>query len=123
MDLTQFMHGGPAEILACSLCGMIRRHEEYAADYESDRSHTALMKHLYPRYRDAFAQKRHRFRHLLPPGAIRTFAASLLTPPYPDMSGSWRHEWYQTRRTTEHRGAANGPWIEIPGRAVEPSIS
>jgi Methyltransferase domain len=69
MDLTQFMHGGPAEILACALCGTFRRNEEQPAHYESDYYDSALMTHLYPRYRDAFAQKRDHFQPLLRPGA------------------------------------------------------
>jgi hypothetical protein len=69
MDLTQFMHGGTAEIVACTLCGTIRRSEEQPAHYESDYYDAALMTHLYPRYRDAFAQKRDHFQPLLRPGA------------------------------------------------------
>lgn len=266
MDLTQFMHGGPAEIVACALCGTVRRNEEQPAQYEFDRYDTALMKHLYPRYREAFARKRDHFQPFLPGSAhvlevgshvgafleiaetwgwkpvgldigrdtsafarrqggsvkrvslddyssagrpdaifiwncfeqlddpwatmIRTrsllsrhgvvvlrvpnaefyrrpvlgssqwfralsynnllgfpylngyslealkrllaatgfatiaaFATSLLTPPYPEISGSLRNEWDQTRIQTEDRGAANGPWIEIVGRAVSsPSV-
>jgi hypothetical protein len=69
MDLTQFMHGGTAEIVACTLCGTIRRNEEQPAQYESDYYDAALMTHLYPRYRDAYAQKRDHFQPLLRPGA------------------------------------------------------
>ena len=49
---------------------------------------------------------------------VATFATSLLTPPSPEISGSLRKEWQETRIGTENRGAANGPWIEIVGRAV-----
>jgi len=69
MDLTQFMHGGTAEIVACALCGTIQRNEDQPAHYESDRYDPALLTHLYPRYRDAFAQKRDHFQPLLRPGA------------------------------------------------------
>jgi hypothetical protein len=69
MDLTQFMHGGPAEIVACVVCGTARRNEQQAAQYESDRYDSALMRHLYPRYRDSFARKRDRFQTLLQSGA------------------------------------------------------
>ncbi len=69
MDLTQFMHGGTAEIVACALCGTIRRNEERTAQYDSDRYDTALMAHLYPRYRDTFAQKCDHFQPLLGSGA------------------------------------------------------
>jgi hypothetical protein len=55
---------------------------------------------------------------------VAAFATSLLTPPYPDMRGSIRQEWYQTRIKTENCGIANGPWIEIVGRTVpSPSLS
>ena len=40
---------------------------------------------------------------------VAAFATSLLTPPYPEMSGSLRKKWHQTRIGTEDRGAANGP--------------
>jgi hypothetical protein len=267
MDLTQFMHGGPAEIVACKSCGTVRRNEQDLARYESDLYDSALMRRLYPRYREAFARKRAHFQSLLRPGAevlevgshlgafleiaetwgwkpvgldigrdtsafarrqggtvkqvslddyspvgrpdgifiwncfeqlgnpwdvmIRTrgllsrhglvvlrvpnvdfyrepslgardwfralsynnllgfpylngynldalkwllastgfeaiaaFATSLLTPPYPEMGRSVRHEWHQTRIETENRGVANAPWIEIVGRAVSsPSVS
>jgi len=69
MDLTQFMHGGPAEIVACALCGTVRRYEEQTAQYESDRYDNALMRHLYPRYLDAFALKRAHFQTFLPASA------------------------------------------------------
>jgi hypothetical protein len=261
MDLTQFMHGGPAEIVACAVCGTVRRNDEQAAQYESDRYDRALMQHLYPRYRDAFARKRDHFQPLLRPGAevlevgshlgafleiaetwswkpvgldigrdtsafvrrrggtvkqvslddyspagrpdaifiwncfeqlkdpwdtvirarsilsrhglvvlrvpnaefyrrpvlstsqglraisynnllgfpylngyslealrrllastgfeaVAAFATSLLTPPYPEISGRVRKEWYQARMETENSGAASGPWVEIVGRAV-----
>ncbi|HEY3827244.1 MAG TPA: methyltransferase domain-containing protein [Bryobacteraceae bacterium] len=51
---------------------------------------------------------------------VAAFATSLLTPPYPEMSGSISKEWYQTRIEAEDRGVANGPWIEVVGRAVPP---
>jgi hypothetical protein len=55
---------------------------------------------------------------------VAAFATSILTPPYPEMSASLRREWYQTRIGTENRGAANGPWIEVVGRAVSsPTVS
>lgn len=262
MDLTQFMHGGPAEIVSCTRCGTIRRNEQEHAHYESDHYDPELMRCLYPRYRHAFAQKRHRYHSLLPPGAevievgshlgaflevaegwgwrptgldigretsvfarrqggtvkqvsldeyssrgrpdaivvwncfeqiddpwgmllrarsmlvrhglvvlrvpnaqfyrrpplsapdwfralgynnllgfpylngytidalrrlfastgfdvVAEFPASLLTPPYPEFTKRLRREWAYTRAGTEHLGAANGPWIEIVGRAVD----
>jgi len=48
---------------------MVWRNEEQRAQYESDRYDSALMQHLYPRYRDAFDRKRDHFRPLLTPGA------------------------------------------------------
>jgi hypothetical protein len=69
MDLTEFMHGGPAEIVACAVCGTLRRKEQYAAQYDLDRYDSTLMEHLYPRYRDAFARKRDHFQPLLRPAA------------------------------------------------------
>lgn len=66
MDLTHFMHDGPAEVLACKLCGTLRRNGEQRVTYESDLYDPALLRHLYPRYRDAFARKRSRYEVLLP---------------------------------------------------------
>lgn len=69
MDLTQFMHAESAEIHICCRCGVLRRQEQARTDYESDRYDTALMRHLYPRYRRAFEQKLPQFDSLLAPGA------------------------------------------------------
>jgi len=66
MDLTAFMHGGPAEIVSCALCGVMRRNEVQPSDYASDRYDSALMGDLYPRYRQAFMQKRAAIEPLLP---------------------------------------------------------
>ena len=49
---------------------------------------------------------------------IRSFAASLLTPPYPEMTQQLRREWQQTRAQSEHLGAVKSPWIEVVGQAV-----
>jgi Methyltransferase domain len=256
MDLTQFMHGTAAEILACSACGTVRRKEAQQADYESDEYDPVLMQYLYPRYRNAFAEKRNHLEQLPAPGAevlevgshlgaflevaetwgwrptgldigretsafarrqgctvrqlplgdysphrrpdavfiwncfeqldnpwdtmiqarrllsrhglivlqvpnvdfyrhrhslkalgynnllgfpylngynlealqsllvstgfeiVTARAASLLTPPYPEMNKRLQTEWDRTRVATEHRGAAHAPWIEIVGRSV-----
>lgn len=266
MDLTRFMHDGPAEIVSCSHCGTIRRNEQQAAHYEADHYDSDLMRHLYPRYRQAFAEKQDHYRSLLPPGAevlevgshlgaflevaegwgwratgldigletsafarrhggsvrrtslaayssvrrpdaifvwncfeqvedpwdlmirarsllarhgvvvlrvpnaefyrrstlgardwlralgynnllgfpylngyrlgalqrlldstgfeaIASFSASLLTPPYPEMSKRVRREWVETRTETERLGAAASPWIEIVGRAASSESS
>ena len=68
-DFAQFMHGGPAEIVACAPWGTVWRNQEPAAQYESDRYDSALMQHLYPRYHDAFTQKHDLFQPLLRPAA------------------------------------------------------
>ena len=36
MDLTKFMHGVPAELVACATFATVRRNEEQTAQYESD---------------------------------------------------------------------------------------
>jgi len=69
MDLTSFMHGGPAKVVSCTLWGVMRRTEVRPSDYESDRYDAALMRHLYPRYRQALTEKRKSIEPLLAPGA------------------------------------------------------
>jgi hypothetical protein len=65
MDLTYFMHGVPGQLLRCDVCGTLLREENRAAHYESDIYDFALMKHLYPRYLDAFREKEAHYRNLL----------------------------------------------------------
>jgi len=65
MDLTRFMHGGPARLLGCERCGALMRDERETAQYESDLYDSALMKHLYPRYLRAFEEKRPQYQPLL----------------------------------------------------------
>jgi hypothetical protein len=65
MDLTKFMHGGPARLLRCECCGLLSRDEESRAHYEDDLYDPALMRHLYPRYVRAFEQKRGLYQPLL----------------------------------------------------------
>ena len=65
MDLTHFMHGGPAKVTACTNCGTLHRRGERPATYESDRYDGALLRHLYPRYLQAFERKRTRYQSLL----------------------------------------------------------
>lgn len=69
MDLTKFMHGEPAEVLMCTKCGTLRRQDARPARYESDQYDAALLRHLYPRYREAFEQKRMHYEALLDAGA------------------------------------------------------
>ena len=69
MDLTQFMHGSPAKLMACMSCGTLHRGQEQPATYESDRYDGALLRHLYPRYLQAFERKRKRYQPLLRPHA------------------------------------------------------
>jgi hypothetical protein len=69
MDLTNFMHNGPGQLLRCHHCGLLWRDERSPARYESDVYDPTLMKHLYPRYLRAFEEKRARYETLLPSGA------------------------------------------------------
>ncbi len=69
MDLTNFMHGAPAGLLECAVCGLIVRDEPKEASYADDIYDPVLMKHLYPRYVDAFRRKAGNYRDLLRPGA------------------------------------------------------
>jgi hypothetical protein len=69
MDLTEFMHGGPARLLSCTRCGLVLRDEASAAHYQDDLYDPDLMQHLYPRYLAAFERKERLYRPLLPPGA------------------------------------------------------
>jgi hypothetical protein len=71
-DLTDFMHGFPAPLAACSACGVLVRAEEQprsADHYEEDPNDPALMDHVYPRYVQAFRQKQAVYRDLLPPNS------------------------------------------------------
>jgi len=69
MDLTEFMHGGPGRLMACSRCGVVIRDEAQAAHYEDDFYDPALMNHLYPKYLTAFREKAPLYRELLESGA------------------------------------------------------
>lgn len=69
MDLTEFMHGGPASVLSCRQCGMFFREEPQEATYQDDLYDTALLAHLYPRYLAAFREKQRQYGFLLRPGA------------------------------------------------------
>ncbi|MBI2686796.1 MAG: class I SAM-dependent methyltransferase [Acidobacteria bacterium] len=68
-DLTRFTHGAPGRLLACRACRTLLRDESPAARYEDDPSDPILLRHLYPRYLQAFRQKRLAYQHLLRPGA------------------------------------------------------
>lgn len=70
-DLTEFMHGFPAPLLACEGCGLLRRGERSvrkAGHYEEDPNDLDLMSQLFPRYVEAFRRKA-MFREWLPPRA------------------------------------------------------
>ena len=69
MDLTRFMHGGPARLLTCPACGLLLRDERAAAHYEDDLYDSVLMRHLYPRYLGAFRDKKRQYQPMLRPGA------------------------------------------------------
>lgn len=57
MDLTRFMHGGPGRLLSCQACGLLFREEVRTARYDADLYDPELLRHLYPRYQRAFAEK------------------------------------------------------------------
>jgi SAM-dependent methyltransferase len=69
MDLTEFMHGGPARLLSCRRCGLVLRDEAVSPHYEDDLYDPDLLTHLYPRYLNAFRRKERPYRTLLEPGA------------------------------------------------------
>ena len=69
MDLTRFMHGGPARLLFCANCGTAQRDESAEADYAADIYDLDLLKHLYPRYLAAFQHKQPFYRALIRPHA------------------------------------------------------
>ena len=69
MDLTTFMHGGPARLLSCRACGMLLREEETRAHYHNEVYDSDLMRHLYPRYLAAFRENEAQVRPLLRDGA------------------------------------------------------
>lgn len=69
MDLTEFMHGGAGRLVTCRHCGLVVRQERNAADYASDSYDRDILDELYPRYRDAFQDKRENYRDLLRPHA------------------------------------------------------
>jgi len=69
MDLTRFMHGGPARFVQCVSCGTLLREEDCRAQYEADLYDSALMRHLYPRYLRAFQEKQSTYYPLLRNGA------------------------------------------------------
>jgi hypothetical protein len=65
MDLTRFMHGGPARLLKCPECGLLVRDEREPGSYETDIYDSALLSHLYPRYVRAFDDKRSQYLPVL----------------------------------------------------------
>jgi SAM-dependent methyltransferase len=65
-DLTEFMHGGAAELADCVWCGLTVRREAGGETYEHDVYDPALLTLLYPRYCEAFRDKERQYRHLLP---------------------------------------------------------
>lgn len=69
MDLTEFMHGGPEGLLACRACGLVIRDESRDASYTTDFYDPDLLQHLYPRYLQAFREKRDNYQDLLGPHA------------------------------------------------------
>jgi SAM-dependent methyltransferase len=71
-DLTDFMHGFRAPLLACRGCGLLLRGEQRvreAHSYEEDPNDPELMRHVISRYVTAFRNKQSAYRDLLKPGA------------------------------------------------------
>ncbi|HUS04900.1 MAG TPA: class I SAM-dependent methyltransferase [Bryobacteraceae bacterium] len=71
-DLTDFMHGFPSPLVACSGCGILTRSERRvreAHSYEEDPNDPDLMAHVYPRYLTAFRNKKPAFAPMLRPHA------------------------------------------------------
>lgn len=69
MDLTEFMHGGEGRLLRCLRCGVVSRQEPAPAHYENDIYDSGLVQQLYPRYLEAFREKRALYEGLLRPRA------------------------------------------------------
>jgi SAM-dependent methyltransferase len=69
MDLTEFMHGDPDPLLACATCGLAIRDESRGASYATDSYDSDLVQHIYPRYLEAFREKRTKYGDYLPPHA------------------------------------------------------
>ena len=69
MDLTEFMHGGPGQLLRCNHCRVVFRDEAQIAGYEHDSYAPDVISHLYLRYVHSFREKESRYRPLLRPGA------------------------------------------------------
>src|SRR4051794_30945242 len=69
-DLTDFFHQAKAEVLSCTNCGLLVRHEwepPAAPSYDQDEYNPDVIERLYPQYRDAFARKEKPYRCLLAP--------------------------------------------------------
>jgi hypothetical protein len=64
-DLTEFMHGSPARLLACRNCGTLLREEETRSHYNDDLCDFDLMQHLYERNLDAFRRRGSIYQPLL----------------------------------------------------------
>ncbi len=71
-DLTDFFHNEKADILACTGCTLLLRHEHEpppAETYSEDNYDPRVMDRLYPKYLDGFRRKEKPFRSLLPSAA------------------------------------------------------
>lgn len=71
-DLTDFMHDGPASLVRCEICGIVRRQEareRSTGSYEEDANDPGLMGQLLPRYAEAFRHKRSAYKERLRRGA------------------------------------------------------
>ena len=71
-DLTDFMHGFAAPLVECSVCGVVTRAETNVREshtYEEDPNDIAWMRHVLPRYVNAFRNKKSAYKDLLRPHA------------------------------------------------------
>jgi SAM-dependent methyltransferase len=71
-DLTDFMHDSTAPLVRCANCGLLQRAEaqpENSASYEEDPNDPDVMAQVYPRYVQAFRNKREAYESLLQPRA------------------------------------------------------
>lgn len=66
------MHDGPASLVACAECGLLRRAEEATlehSNYAEDANDPVIMQLTLPRYVDAFRKKREAFEPVAPASA------------------------------------------------------
>jgi SAM-dependent methyltransferase len=72
-DLTDFFHAEDADLLCCATCGLLMRREYEqppAQEYADEHYDRSAIDRQYPRFVEAFRQREHPFRELLPPNAV-----------------------------------------------------